>query len=210
MLQQIVHLVRRARRIAPVQPFIGQTAQPIRGSFIFRNLGRIFVAQLVQREFQALRKGKSTLNRPFKATKEPAHLCLGSQTRFSVRQGIATQIIHTAAQSDSGDNIRQLATAAAMHQRRGTCHSGQAKAARLFCQSGEPIRIAPVVLRRQADMELPGKAARQLSRCLHPITRAALHRQHLWPQDQLQPSATLQKIRKLQIALTFFNPEPAH
>ena len=201
------HPLWRALWIAPVQPRLRQPRQAPRRRFTARHLGRVFIAQLIQRKAQTGRDLARAMHRCLMVPEQAQHLGLGPQALFGMGQRAAAQRIHPHPQPDRGQHISQPPPRAVMQDRHCAGHRVDAQALGHPRQPGKARRILPIIARCHQQMALPAEPRHQRRRPRLPIGHGDLPAPGRMQQHH-QPRAPIQQILKPQIAMPLGHPQP--
>ncbi len=94
-------------RIAPGQPLGRQPRQPVTRRLAAHHLGRVFIAQLIEREGAARRHRKGLFQRPGPVREQPRHLSWCAQPRLGIGQRGPPQPVHRHTGPDRRQHIGQ-------------------------------------------------------------------------------------------------------
>ena len=115
MFQEALDLVGGPVGVAPFHALISQAFEPLGGGFIRRDFAGVFVAKLAEVEMAVLSKLSSAVDCGLVSAKQVAHVGLGPQALFSVRERLRAQFVDATAFADGGDHIRHAAATAMVH-----------------------------------------------------------------------------------------------
>jgi len=198
LLDHAAHFQRHRIRIAADKPLFCQFAQAVIWLQPIGNLVRIFVAQLIQREWARLGNPCRIGDRVRIGMKQPAQFELGLDPPLGIRQSAAAKLIYGGLLTNAGQDIGQ-------HQARGGMHDDIAKRDRLKPQTvrqrmclGKARCILAIILRRQTDKDMIVKSGFQFPQ------RVAKGRTAKPDQDTL--SAIIQHIFEREFARSFHGP----
>ncbi len=88
--------------VAPSKTCLCKAAQPRCRGFVLADLGRVFIAQFIQRKLQTVCQDAGALYRLRVGVKEGLHLCFRAQALFGIGQRCTPELIDTFAGSNGG------------------------------------------------------------------------------------------------------------
>jgi hypothetical protein len=156
-----LHAVGGAGGVAPFQALVGEAAEALGCRLSGGDLGGVFVAQLVEGECEPRGDVARAVDGVFVAVEEGAHLGFGAEAAFGIGERGAAELVHAAPGADGGEDVRQAAAAAVMHEGGGRSDGVEPETLRQPGEAVEAAAVLPVVAGGEEDVAGGGEAARQ-------------------------------------------------